>query len=148
MTPPVIVEVFRLFGVNFPADLQAIERLPYNQGVKALASLKDRVRKGYKHLAFELHPDRTGDDPVKTEQFKLLAQVRDQVEKMELQPPSQVKAMPPPPAVVVHRTQTVSFRHPFVTMNITSTIGAVPTRTAGGAYRPGGPGYVARMKPT
>jgi hypothetical protein len=31
-----------------------------------------KAKKNYKRLVFELHPDRTGNDPTKTELFKLL----------------------------------------------------------------------------
>ena len=137
MNPALVFEMLRDLGVNYPADLQAIERMPFELGVKALDALKERARKNYRKLAFELHPDRTSNDPVKTERFKLLAQVREKLEKMSLR-----RAVPMPPPQVVF-VRAVTFVHPFTTMNVT---GAPPTNTTN--FGPGGPYYAARMRPT
>jgi hypothetical protein len=136
-----VFEMLRALGVNYPADIRAIEQMPFEQGEKALEALKERVRKNFRQLAFELHPDRTGNDAAKTERFKALAQVRERLDKMTLR---RAPVVPPPQVVFIH-VQQVVFRHPFTTMNVTNT---AATSTGGTNYGPGGPFYAARMKPT
>jgi hypothetical protein len=146
-----VVEILGLLGVNYPSDLQAIERMPFEQGTKVLADLKERVRKGYKRLAFELHPDRTGNDPEKTERFKLLAQIRDRIEKITIQqrqPPPQIQIRPPQPGqqvIFMRVPMGVIFRHPAVTMNVQGKAG---NQTSTTHFGPGGPAFVAKMRPT
>ena len=73
---------------------------------RRLAELQERAKKNYKQCALELHPDRTGDDPVKTELFKLVASIWASVSKMELEP----KPRPQPQMrVTVMRPMGVSF---------------------------------------
>jgi len=136
MTPTLAAEMLRSLGVQYPADFRAVEQMPFEQGVKALDELKERIRKNYRKLAFELHPDRTGNDPEKTERFKALAQLWGQVEKMQLR-----RAPPQPPQQVIF--VQVAFRHPFSTMNVSTNTGASTTN-----FGPGGPYYAARMRPT
>ena len=64
-----------------PGDLQRVQQTPYPQSVAVLEELKVRVKASFKRLAFELHPDRTGGDPTKTEEFKGLVQVASDFEK-------------------------------------------------------------------
>lgn len=145
LSSTLVVEILGLLGVNYPSDLQAIERMPFEQGTKVLADLKERVRKGYKRLAFELHPDRTGNDPEKTERFKLLAQVRDRIEQITIQPrqaPPQIQVQ----QVVFRQVPCgVIFRHPAVTMNVQGKAGTPASTTH---FGPGGPAFVAKMRPT
>lgn len=140
MDQALVFEMLRALGVNYPADIRAIEQMPFEQGEKALEALKERARKNFRQLAFELHPDRTGNDPEKTERFKALAQIRDRLGKMTLR-----RAVAPPPQVVFIHVQQTVFRHPFSTMNVTNT---AATSTGGATYGPHGPFYAARMKPT
>jgi DnaJ domain len=56
-----------------------------------LAELKKKAKTNYKKLALELHPDRTGGDEAKTDEFKHITAVLDEVEKLA------VRARPPPP---------------------------------------------------
>lgn len=75
-------------GVN-PQDFQRVGALPtYEARCEALAVLKADIRKRFKRAALALHPDRTGDDPDKTEQFKTLASFVAQVEKLQVRPPA------------------------------------------------------------
>lgn len=138
MAPALVAEMLRSLGVNYPADFRAIEQMPFEQGVKALDELKERLRKNYRKLAFELHPDRTGNDPEKTERFKALAQLWGQIEKMTLR-----RAAPrPPPQVVIIQ---VTYQHPFSTMGIPTGVGAATASAT--SFGPGGPYYAARMRP-
>ncbi len=56
-----------------------------------LDELKKKAKTNYKKLALELHPDRTGGDEAKTDAFKHITAVLDEVEKLA------VRARPPPP---------------------------------------------------
>lgn len=87
-----IDEGLRALGLT-PDDFNTIQRQPtYETACQALDALKERVRKSFKKLVFELHPDRTGNDPVKTELFKTVTRIREDVEKLRINPP-------PPPMV-------------------------------------------------
>ena len=94
------VHLLARLGVG-PGDLQRVQQTPFPQSVTLLDELKARVKASFKKLAFELHPDRTGNDPVKTQEFKGLAQVATDFEKLTVQPAPQ--RLPPPPQ------QTVAF---------------------------------------
>jgi hypothetical protein len=140
MDQALVVSMLCALGVNYPADLQAIERMPFELGGKALEELKERARKSYRKLAFELHPDRTGNDPEKTERFRTLATVYEKIEKMTLRRAPQ---MPPQPIIIIRQ---VVFRHPFSTMHVTGAA-TTGTPTTGAPFGPGGPYYAARMRP-
>jgi hypothetical protein len=82
-----VAEAFRHLGVT-PGDLMGIrssKSLPEAQG--RLKALQERVKKRWKQLAFELHPDRTQGDKVKEQLFKLLAGVVNKIEEAKIQPP-------------------------------------------------------------
>lgn len=51
--------------------------------LRLLDALKTKAKKGYARLAFELHPDKTGNDPEKTAQFRLLTEVRADIDALE-----------------------------------------------------------------
>jgi len=65
-----------------PARIQACLQLgSYAEAQAALTALKVEAKQRFKDLALDLHPDRTGDDPVKTQKFKLLSAVVDKMER-------------------------------------------------------------------
>lgn len=100
MDPARVVALLRELGVDYPAEFRTIEHMPFEAGVKTLEALKERVRKNYRRLAFELHPDRTGNDSEKTAQFKALTEMYRMVEKVTLrQPPPR-----PMPVMVTYNT--------------------------------------------
>lgn len=69
-----------------PQDLQTLAQVPRSEAVRLLEALKERVRRNWKRLAFQLHPDRTGNDPQKTAHFQRLTEVREKFEQVELLP--------------------------------------------------------------
>ena len=75
-------DLLRQLGVEI-SDLERLHRVPYEDAVKLLEALKERVRRNWKRLAFELHPDRTGGDPAKTQIFRDLTALRDRFEQMQ-----------------------------------------------------------------
>ena len=81
--PAKVQAILRDLGVS-PVELEALRQCSLEEGRRKLDELKERVRKNYKRLAFELHPDRTGNDSEKTEKFKLLGAIRDDFEKLQL----------------------------------------------------------------
>jgi hypothetical protein len=89
---PRAIEALRELGLRVPEDLDAVRRAPTFEAAQAkLAELQERVRKNFKRLAFELHPDRTGGDPEKTDRFKALARAREEIERLRLQHPLPVQ---------------------------------------------------------
>lgn len=82
-------------------DFRSIEQAPtLEAGQQMLAALKERMKKQFRKVALELHPDRTNNDPVKTDEFKLVAAVVDDIEKLGLhRPPPR-----PMPVRIVLRT--------------------------------------------
>lgn len=56
------------------------------EGQQRLAELKARVKKQFRTLAFDLHPDRTNNDPAKTDDFKLVSVVAEDLQEVELRP--------------------------------------------------------------
>lgn len=60
---------------------------------RRLAAMKQVVKVRFRASALELHPDRTGGDPVKTERFKLLAGAAERAAEIEL---PEVQAPAPP----------------------------------------------------
>jgi len=112
---PEIQQVLREMGVT-QADFQAIQRAPtLAEAQRLLTVLKDKVKAGFKRLAFEYHPDRTGNDPVKTAKFKIAATLKDDVEKL------QVKHQPPPQPVPFVQVVYVTHYYPQSTATTTSS---------------------------
>jgi hypothetical protein len=140
--PIKLQEALRALGI-FPADLEALRRIPLEEARRCLDVLKERVRKNYKQLAFELHPDRTGNDPTKTERFMLLGSVKDEFEKLQLQQQQPqlrqqivMRVVPPMPQVRVMRVVTWS------------SAGSAHINATTGTVSIGVPFRVATMKPT
>lgn len=69
-----------------PNDFNAVRVEPSFEGATAaLERVKEKVRKAYKKLAFELHPDRTGNDPAKTELFKAVSKIRAEIDALTIE---------------------------------------------------------------
>ena len=90
LTNAQISQVMTLLGLT-QNDFRAIEHAPsFEVGQQRLAELKARVKKQFRKVALVLHPDRTDNDPVRTEAFKLVASVVDDIEKLAFgRPPAQ-----------------------------------------------------------
>jgi phage-related protein len=59
---------------------------------RSLQALQRRVKKAYRKLVMELHPDRTNDDPDKARLFQLAGKVVEEIEKMDAHPnPRRIK---------------------------------------------------------
>ena len=111
-------------------EIEALRHLPYREATQRLMELKGRIHKGWRKAAFELHPDRTGNDPQKTALFQALTLLRDQFEDLRLAEP-----LPEPTAQV------------FEPMDIPATPGVV-FQTRPPKHPPLHSGYrAATMKP-
>lgn len=106
--PRLALAILADLGVQ-PAEMDALRRSPIEEGKRKLEELKERVHKNYKRLAFELHPDRTGNDPEKTERFKLVGAIREDFSKLQLQAQPRMMPMPMrvPVGVVIHVSSPV-----------------------------------------
>lgn len=99
LSDPQIFRAMQLLGVQ-QTDFRSIETAAsFDAGVQQLEALKLRVKKQFRKLALELHPDRTNNDPAKTEDFKLVSAVVDEIDRLVFRPP------PPPPQLRVVRIQ-------------------------------------------
>ncbi len=119
LDPTRLAAALQELGVT-PAALHAIRSAPPDKGKMMLDELKTLAKSRYRKLAFELHPDRTGGDPVKTEKFTFLTQVMRQVESMEYRTaplPRPQPPMPPPPARQVQVRQVVFRAVPAVSIH-------------------------------
>lgn len=71
-----IIEVMARLGVSQADILRA------QTSQRALDAVKARLKKAYRKLAMECHPDRTGDDAEKAELFQLATHVVKEIETM------------------------------------------------------------------
>jgi hypothetical protein len=146
---PVQADPMKVRGVMtelgiMPNELGSLQGLPLAEGQRRLDEIKERVHKNYKRLAFELHPDRTGNDPAKTEHFKLVGAVKDDFDKLKLEP-RQVNMQPPPPPLNMQRVRVVR----VVSWASARTGGPVTTGTTSGTtVQINIPFRVATMRPT
>lgn len=135
---PHIIEALRELGVRIPADFDAIQRAPtFGQAQQMLADLKERARKNFRKLAFELHPDRTGGDSAQTEHFMILSRAKEELDRIKLQlmtPPR-----PPPVAVRINTSVRPTYvptgNHSVYTAYYT-TAASTTTSTTGGGFDP------------
>lgn len=88
-----VQDLLRLLDVH-PAEIESLYRLPHVEASRVLEGLKDRVRRNWRKVAFELHPDRTGNDSEKTAQFRALLVLKDKFEQMSLPAPRPARPEP------------------------------------------------------
>jgi hypothetical protein len=154
--PVKIQEAMRELGV-LPADVEKLQRMAvFEEATAWLDELKDRVRKNFKRLAFELHPDRTGGDLEKTALFKLYGTVKDDFEKLQVQRRPQLS---PSQVVFQHMAQQIREQErararrppiqPPPRVVMWSSVGSTVANRAGTvSIAFGVPLRVATMKPT
>jgi DNA-directed RNA polymerase specialized sigma24 family protein len=103
-----------------PEDFRVIERAPsFEEGQRRLAVLKERVKKLFRKAAMELHPDRTNNDPAKTDDFKLVSAVVEDIERLAFSRPPP----PPPQRMVFIRMHVHGFSSSGATTTSTSFTG-------------------------
>ena len=90
-----------VFGIT-QVDLRHVQAAPsLDEAAVRLDALKARARKELRRLAVDLHPDRNGDDPVKTERLKALTELLSKFSAV------QVKLAPAQPVMRVYVVQNV-----------------------------------------
>lgn len=89
------LEILGMLGLC-PADFTHIRRLPFSRAKEALDVLKERARRAFRKLAPELHPDRNGGDAQRTELFKKLNQLVQEIDSLGItsSPPLQQNGAP------------------------------------------------------
>jgi len=89
-----VVKAFQHLGIT-EADVMGIRSAPsLVEANKRLQALRDRVKKQWRKLAFELHPDRTEGDEDKEKLFKLLSGVVDKLDDTKVLPPMRPRPRP------------------------------------------------------
>lgn len=78
MTDTDIIRATGLLGLR-PADFLAMR-----ESGESLGRLKAKAKRGYRAAAMRLHPDRTGGDVAKAEDFKLVSAFMQEVEALPL----------------------------------------------------------------
>lgn len=96
------IAILPKLGVQF-AEFVRLERIPRDRAEKDLAAIKVRVNKCYRRAAFELHPDRTKGDPVKTQDFIAVTNLSTKIQRMAVTDRRQVVYEDSGPEVVAYR---------------------------------------------
>jgi len=102
-----------------PEDFHGVRQAPsLEEAQRRLAIVKEKVKTGFRKLAIQLHPDHTNGDPEKTELFKLLVTLKNDIDKLQVerQPPQ----VPPMHMGTVTRVVVVNYypRGPHQAVNI------------------------------
>lgn len=99
LTQQQVEEGLRLMGLSM-ADIQWPTRSGNLEEAKQrLVALKAKAKTGFRRAAMDLHPDRTGGDEAKSELFRVVCALNDDIEKLEMQDRS---TPPPRPPMRVH----------------------------------------------
>lgn len=86
ITEPELTQLLGLLGL-YPNDFASVRNSSsVEEATQKLEDLKVRAKPGFKKLAIELHPDKTGNDTEKTEKFKKITEVMEWLQKLEIQP--------------------------------------------------------------
>lgn len=112
---------YQVLGVT-DQELVEIEKAPFREGEERLKRLKQRVRKTFKQLVHEYHPDHHPGDPDKARIFALLVRATKELyeRQAKAEPPGmQVPEVPAQPKWRVHTvTVPVSGTKPFMQANV------------------------------
>jgi DnaJ domain len=109
LTPFEYQTAYKALGVT-ESELQAIEAAPYLEGEALLKKLKERIRKTYRYLAKELHPDVNGGDAEKTALFNIVTRVSKELAKRTPKPPPPGMAPSIPNGVVRAKSMRANVR--------------------------------------
>jgi hypothetical protein len=105
-------------------ELAEIEKAPFRDGEELLKKLKTRVRKAFKQLVYQYHPDHNAGDAEKTRIFSLLVRATKELylRQARAEPPGMgppEAAQPATPKWRVHTvTVPVSGTNPFMQANV------------------------------
>jgi hypothetical protein len=83
MTPADVRQAFADLGV-YPQDITALRTMPFQAASARLAELKAVAKKNFRTKALELHPDLTGNDPIKAQRFVFLKKVFEDLNEIAL----------------------------------------------------------------
>jgi len=114
-----------LLGLT-PAEFHyPLEATTREEAERRLADMKAHGKRLFRQRALELHPDRTGGDPEKTERFKLLSSTMEALEALRLPAPE-------PPVQVFHPTMVRVVFHSFHNGGGWTSASSSSTTTANG----------------
>lgn len=79
-----------------PGDFHGVRQAQtLEEAQRRLAVVKEKMKVGFRKLALQLHPDHTNGDPEKTELFKLLVTLKNDIEKLQVEHRPQRPQVPP-----------------------------------------------------
>lgn len=93
---------------------------------RRLDSLRTLLKQRYREAALNLHPDRTGNDPEKTELFKRVTHLWEEIQKLEIGPRPRPRPQPMPGVVIVV-SGSGGFRNDTTSTNTTTSWGGWTT---------------------
>lgn len=67
-----------------PGQLDSLRHLTFDRAQERLTKIQAAIKKRYKQLALELHPDRTGGDVEKTKLFSIVTEVNQKIQELSL----------------------------------------------------------------
>lgn len=134
------LKALQALGIS-PRDLDSIRMASYPQAKQMLVQLKELAKKRYRKLALQLHPDRTGGDPEKTEMFKVVGLVLEDLNKLEVQRPV---ARPSFTSATVSNTTNATFSGTVTWVNVQYASTQTTTRVKPSQARPM---HVVNMRP-
>ena len=105
MSNPALLEDLLLQMGFTPADFNGVRMARgRDEALQKLEALKVRFKSAFRKKIPSLHPDRTGGDPIRTQQLQILLDFARELEKVQI--PQEVAA----PRVLVHE---VTFHNPI-----------------------------------
>ena len=123
-----------------PADFNAVRMArDRNEALQRLEALKVRFKSALRKRIPSLHPDRTGGDPVKSQQLQVLLDFARELEKTQI--PREVQA----PRVVIHE---VTFHNPIPQTRRRAGWAGLPDEIRTQVTSSGVANTVARMRPS
>jgi len=123
LSPSERKQAHQVLGVT-DQELAEIERAPFLDGQERLKKLKARVRKTFKELVSQYHPDQNGGDTDKALIFSLLVRATKELyaRQAKADPPGIEPDQPPPPPTPRWRVNAVavpvSGAAPFMQANV------------------------------
>lgn len=119
---PQIAQAAAEIGLTEQSLTSCIQHPDLSVCKKRLEDLKTDLKKAYRAAALRLHPDRTGNDPEKTELFKVVTRLWEEIQRLEIGPKPRPRPQPVHhPGVVIVVSGSGGWTSSSTTTNSTTT---------------------------